>query len=117
LTIQKQFDNAVNDQNINEITALLKHTIVNPTHFSNFAIGVASRTGSLHLVKLLLKDSRVNPSDNYNFAINEAYIWEYDCIIQLLWNDERVKNTLKKDNLNLYNILTNKDVQQKIEYF
>jgi hypothetical protein len=35
----------------------------------------------------------------------------------LLWNDQRVKNSLKKDDLELYNKLVKEDIKNKIETF
>ena len=117
MTKQKEFENAVDEYNTAKMTELLKCSNIDPADFQNYAIGIACRLGDLKLVKLLLKDSRVDPSDNHNWAINEADLWDFDYVVLLLWNDKRVKNTLRKDYNMLYNKLILQDIQNKVEQF
>ena len=69
-------------------------------------------------VKLLLNDNRVNPADLDNWTIRNASIEGHCDIVNLLWQDQIVKNTLKKDNEELYNELVKKDkIKEKIGSF
>lgn len=86
----------------------------NPSFNINYAIGVASELNNLKTVIFLLKDKRVNPADDYNYAI--LYTTDND-IISLLWNDERVKKSLKNDGRDLYDELVMEDIKNKVENF
>ena len=68
-------------------------------------------------VKLLLNHPKVNPSDKDNWAIRYASIEGHYDIVNLLWQDQRVKNTLENDNEKLYNKLIKKDIKEKIGFF
>ena len=70
----------------------------------------------LNLVPVLLKTSN-QPEYNKNHNIIRASQLNLDNMVKLLWNDQRVKNTLKKDDLELYNKLIIQDVKNKVSVF
>jgi hypothetical protein len=83
---------------------------------NRFIIDVAV-FGRSEIISLLLKYEEVDPSDELNYAISLAHSQNHTKIISLLLNDKRVKNTLKKDNVDLYNQLTKLDIKEKVENF
>jgi hypothetical protein len=74
---------------------------------------------------LLLADYRVNPSDDNNGALREAVKNKHSDIIIKLWLNKKVKSTLrdsfkinlKKNDINLYNELIQKNIKFKIGNF
>ena len=70
----------------------------------------------LNLVPVLLKTSN-QPEYNKNHNIIRASQLNLDNMVKLLWNDQRVKNTLKKDDQELYNKLIIQDVKNKVSVF
>ena len=78
---------------------------------------IAIENNDINKVKILLKNKKVDPSEYNNLAIRTAAYKGYFDIVNLLWNDKRVKNTLKKDNLPLYNQLIKEDIKNKVIKF
>ena len=104
------------------VKILLKDERIAPDEGWNYALRIASKYGNLDVIKLLLKDKRVDPSDASNWAISQSDEFTIDkltrnSIVLLLWKDSRVKNTLKNDDLLLYNKLIKQDIQNKISEF
>jgi hypothetical protein len=100
----------------NIVELLLKDKRVDPSDDHDWAIRYASINGHWDIVKLLLKDERINPAVDQNRAIIFSYR-HYSKITELLWDDQRVKNTLKKDHITLYKKLMKEDVKSKIREF
>lgn len=91
--------------------------------------------GSVDIVDLLLEDKRSDPSLNNNGAIISAYdvlnemllevnkdgdfeyIENLEKIILSFWNDNRVRSTIQKDNVKLYNQMMKKEIKEKISNF
>lgn len=69
MTIQNDFNNSIESNDIEEVEKLLNSPEVNPTYFFNLPIRIASELGYYEIVELLLKDSRVDPSDMDNYAL------------------------------------------------
>ena len=59
----------------------------------------SSENGYINIIKSLLKYKRVDPSDSFNSAIRCAFKYNINSIIDLLWNDSRVKKTLQNDSI------------------
>ena len=94
---------------------------------------MTSQNGHFDIVELLLSDPRVDPSDNYNHAIvhsykinplefryNEyllSYSKNLDKVVNLLFKDKRVKNSLKIDDEKIYNKLNLKNIRNKVSGF
>ena len=77
----------------------------------------AVKRNRIKIVKLLIKDKNVDPSYCSNSAICNSFYRGYTDIIDFLIKDSRVKNTLKNDNLEIYNNLLKFVVQNKIGEF
>ena len=99
----------------NLVKLLLIDPRTNPSEKKNgmYPISAASSNGHFEVVELLLSDNRVDPTVKYNFAIHFANIYKFSNIVDLLWNNQKVKNTLKNDDLILYYELINKDIIKK----
>jgi L-lysine 2,3-aminomutase len=82
-----------------------------------FVFIIACQDGDLDIIKESLKNPKVEPASNGNYAINTAYEHKYQDIVLLLWNNECVKNTLKEDNIELYNKLITLDIKEKVRGF
>jgi hypothetical protein len=113
----KNFINAVKFNNLSEVELLLKNKSLDDYKKRSKALQHSSFMGLIEMTELLLSDELINPALNKNYAINVSYIKGYKHIIALLWNDQRVKNTLKNDNLELYNLLIQKEVHSKLKKF
>jgi ankyrin repeat protein len=85
--------------------------------YDNFIIQHAALNGQLDIMKLLLNDLRVNPANRINSTIEHAFNNKFNLIVNLLWKDKRVKDTLEKDNLRIYNSLIVKDIKNKVSKF
>ena len=96
------------------LTLLLQDSRVDPSDYENAALLNACMHENIKIVKLLLKDERVDPSALHNYAIQMCEQNKYKEIVSVIWNHIKVKNTLKKHNLYLYNKLTKQDVKNKI---
>ena len=118
MNIPTEFQEAVEQNKIEKVKALLINKKLDPSFNRNICIKYASSEGYSEIVKILLKDDRVDPAWTKNYAITAAYDNKHFDIVNLLWKDQRVKNTLQKDDINLYNELIKKDkLKQKIEVF
>jgi hypothetical protein len=69
------------------------------------------------MVELLLENKELDPSNNKNYTILKAFKFKRYEIIDILWSDQRVKDTLKNDDFQKYKELIQKDIQQKIKDF
>jgi hypothetical protein len=76
--------------NLEIVKELLKDKRVDPSHYQNSPIILASRHGSLEVVKELLKDERVDPGDYNNQAIIGACRYGHLEVVKELLKDERV---------------------------
>ena len=145
---QKEFDSAIEKNDIEKFKLLIQDENVNPSCTHNYALRLSSKLGHTTIVKLLLNDKRVNyiddictafcraseyghievvkilltnkgftPAINCNEAIIKSYHNGYDKVVQLLWQDVRIKNSLNEDDKELYGKLLKKDVQIKLGTF
>ena len=104
------------------VELLLNDKRIDPAYDNNWAIQSAIIDGYISIVELLLADERVDPSDEMNYALLLALDYKQNNIKQnnifnLLWKDKRIKNTLKNDNLELYNNLTRTEIEKKVNLF
>ena len=77
----------------------------------------AIKNNDINNVELLLKNEKINPSKDNNYAVQLASENGHIDIVNLLWQDQRVKDTLKVDDKELYNELIKNDIKDKIEDF
>jgi hypothetical protein len=99
---------------IDIVKLLLEDGRADPSDKKNFAIGLAAEGGYIDIVKILLNDKRVNPTDVQNYAIRRT---TDEAMIQFLWNEPRIHNSLRNDNYELYSELIKKDIKNKIKDF
>ena len=71
----------------------------------DISIHKAAFFNSVNILKTLLSNKKIDPTFGENKAITSAFNKKNNNAVALLWKDERVKNTLKKDNIDLYNFL------------
>jgi hypothetical protein len=114
---QYEFDDKIEDNNIENVKLLLKDKMIDPAIRYNSAIRYASYNGFFEIVKLLLNDNRVNPADVNNSSICCAFKKGHTKIVDLLWKDLRVRNTLNKNDSELYNDLLTKELVNNINKF
>ena len=80
-------------------------------------ISVASKKGFLDIVKTLLNNKTVDPTLNGNRAIIEADMYLQNDVVDVLWKDLRIKNTLEDDYSILYKKLKKQDIENTISHF
>ena len=77
----------------------------------------AIRDNNIKQIELLLNDKRIDPSNLNNFAIRFASENGQTEIVNLLWSNQRIKDTLQNDNLELYNHMITKETINKLDEF
>ena len=102
---QDQFDNFNENNDINKLRILLN------------VFYVSIKNNNIENINFFLNNSRFNPAINRNNGIRMAADNELYNIVNLLWQDQRVKDTLKVDDKELYNELIKNDIKEKIEVF
>lgn len=118
MNISTEFQEAVEQNKIEKVKALLINKKLDPSFNRNICIKYASSEGYSEIVKILLKDDRVDPAWTKNYAITAAYDNKHFDIVNLLWKDQRVKISLEEDCFKLYEILIKKDkIKENIEDF
>lgn len=103
------------DNNIEEIKNIFDNISVDRTNTLVHYLCFSSSIGRIDIVKLIPQD--INPSSRNNHSIISSYKNMNTNIVELLWKDQRVKNTLKNDDLSLYNKLIKEDITNKIKAF
>ena len=101
---------------INKDTKLTK-LLLEDNAYDSWAFRFACDEGLFDIVRLLLENKMHDPCKIQNAAIYFAYEKKFHKIVQLLWNDKRVRNTLENDNVELYNELIQKYLTIKINTF
>jgi hypothetical protein len=99
------------------VTLLLNDKRADPTSLNHYSVVFSAINGHLDILTLLLSDSRVNPSNYQNMPIIESYNFKQYESINILWQNNKVKDSLKNDNLFLYNKLIKSDIKNKINNF
>jgi ankyrin repeat protein len=88
--IQKQFHQAIENNDIKNVKLLLNQPKVNPAYNNNSAIIYASMEGYYDIVELLINDHRVNPAADDNSAIIYTSKEGHYHIVKLLLNHPKV---------------------------
>ena len=94
---QKEFNLAIDNNDIKNVELLLKDKRVEPSYDNNKSILDASYNGHFDIVKLLLEDERVDPSQGNNEIIKRVCWgnWKQNAdVVRLLLRDTRVLNML-----------------------
>jgi hypothetical protein len=90
MTKQYEFEDAINNNNIEKVKSLLKDKKINPSCKNNLALQLVSQTGNLDILKLILNDKRTNPSDKNNYFIQLAAESGHFQLVDFLLKDSRV---------------------------
>jgi hypothetical protein len=99
--------------NIHFINSLIKHSNIEVDYEEMLRISILNDYPDI--LKIALKNT--DPSVCKNKITYYAYDHNKIEILDILWNDERVKKTLHNDYDFLYNRLLKKDIKSKIEKF
>jgi hypothetical protein len=81
------------------------------------ALNFACEKGYLDVVKFIIKKKEVDITFGSNSFIYIACINKHMDIVHLLWKQNKIKETLKKDKPELYNLLVSIKMKQKIKDF
>jgi hypothetical protein len=99
------------------LTVLMNNNKVNDTKLLSLSMKEAIKINCSYIAEVLLKNKYLKPSFDQNWAISYAYKNEQFEMIELLWNQDDVKSTLKNDNLTLYKKMIQPETNLKIKYF
>tara|TARA_Y100001960_G_scaffold324037_1_gene403548 strand:- start:7592 stop:7912 length:321 start_codon:yes stop_codon:yes gene_type:complete len=106
MNIQDEFNNFNENNDIDELRILLN------------VFYISIKNNNIENIKFFLNNPKFNPATNRNGGIRMAAENGFYNIVNFLWQDQRVKDTLKKDNINLYKELIEKDkIKEKVECF
>jgi ankyrin repeat protein len=108
---------AIFNNNIGKLKNTFKIKGIKPNYDNNYPLSIASEQGKIKIVKALLEYPEVDPSDNCNRPIRNAFKNKQEELVLLLWNNERVKKTLKEDEIDIYNKLISLDIKNKLIIF
>jgi hypothetical protein len=89
---------------LNIIKLLINDNRINHSSL-NSVLYKATKEGNFNTVKYLIEETNVDSSDYFNRAICYAAANKKEDILQLLFKDEKIKNSLSKDNPTLFNEL------------
>ena len=117
MTKQEEFKLAIINNDISKVNSLLENTTSSLSRFNFYSYGFAAENGYTEITKILLKKSKIDPSCRNNIAIKLASENKHTTIVNLLFNTKIVRDTLKNNDLDLYNSLIKKHVSNNIETF
>jgi len=101
------------------ILSLVKDTIedkefnINDLNGFDFIIYSATINNHIDIVEYLLKNTNLDPTIYNNASIENAYINDNVEMVELLLNDDRVRNSLPKFKVNDYELLIYKNKKTK----
>ena len=87
------------------------------TSEKNYCIRYFSENGNLEVVAALLTIPKIDTSDFRNLAIRNAYSNKHYEVVDLLWCTNKVQESLKNDDFNLYQSLLHKKTINNIKNF
>jgi ankyrin repeat protein len=107
---------------IDMVKFLIKTKVKSSKH-NSLALSLSVDNNQYDMVLFLLKDKKADPSSNNNYPLLRASTNGCNEIIEVLWNDKRIKKNkyikdiLKNDNIDLYEKLIKKDIKFKASNF
>jgi hypothetical protein len=116
---QNEFIKSVKKNDLVSFKSLLNDITIDPSVNNNYALRIAAEDGNAEMVELLINDPRVDILEGIEFSINLIFCHNQQHILvqQLLWNNEKVKDTLKESSPSLYNKFVKFDLKNKIKSF
>ena len=97
--------------------SLIENSYFNPS--KNFDVDLATVVSfkNLELIELILNNKNSNPTRRNNYLICSAYKDNLNDIVDLFFDNQKVRDSLMKDNLDLYINLNRKYVSDKLSNF
>ena len=95
---------------LNSVTALFKYESVLSASNIELSFALAAQNGHIDIIKLFIKSLQLDPSLHFNWAIYNAHKNNHTHIINYLWKDQRIKKTIIKNHLNIYNEIIKKEI-------
>jgi hypothetical protein len=108
---------AVLNLNHEALKILLKNKEVNPNTWKLFFTENCCEISAYKTLSALLSHNKFNPISQNNAFITEAFNNKKQTIVDLLWSNKKVKDTLENDNNTLFNYLSQIDLKNKIGSF
>ncbi len=106
------------NEKIDILKIFLKHKDINQySRYNNRLFQTSIIKNAYKSVEFLLNELNVEPNVCANHAMFLANEYNFVDIIELLWKQKSVRNTLSRDNNALYNILKKEEVKEKIIEF
>jgi hypothetical protein len=109
---------AIENGNFKIFKALMLDDRISAEFYYNGSIEKASRSGNFEIVEFLFKDKH---TENYAFEDSDAIELSVESgnekITSFLWKNDILKESLKYDNIDLYNELKLKYIEDKIAMF
>tara|TARA_Y100001960_G_scaffold324037_1_gene403535 strand:- start:535 stop:1629 length:1095 start_codon:yes stop_codon:yes gene_type:complete len=102
MDIQKQFNKAIKENDIQSVKSLINKDRVDPSFDNNSPLLFCCDKGYTEIFELLINDKRVNPADNTYF---DGFFMEVVCqkghfdIAKLLLNDERIDPSISNNHI------------------
>jgi hypothetical protein len=121
------FRTAIESRKYEIVELLMNDKRINPSKHHNISLHLAAIDGQQDIVNLLLTDKRVLDGGGFLSIIKDAYLQDNYHILDILWNNNIIKNSTKDnikkldENLNLknslYDYLIKLDIKNKIKTF
>jgi hypothetical protein len=111
---QKIFELAVEENCFFIVSYLLKNKKIK---LKNHSFRLSALRGHFNIVKLLLNDNRLDPTDVDNLPIYLAHRNDHNKVVDLLFSNLLVKNKIKKEDSEMYDIFMKQRAQNIIEDF
>jgi ankyrin repeat protein len=110
------FTHTIENGHLEVLQLLLEDSRTKTIELRDYFVNTAAKRGYLEIIKLLL-NLNLSPIQNSNTPIIEAFKNKHNHIVDFLWSLKIVKETLKKDNFELYILLKKQDIKNKIKAF
>jgi ankyrin repeat protein len=99
------------------VKLLLKQKETNINSDNSEALILAVQYDHFEVISLLLKEPLIDPVGICNIPIKSAYFNRNNKNLDLLWSHKKVKESLEKDDFQIYTELIKKDIIIKIKSF
>lgn len=88
-----------------------------PSYNGSECLAVACDMGNIEITKIIIEHPKAEPEKSENLSIWTANEAGHHDIVKLLWNEKSIKNTLQKDDPDLYHELIVLDTHKKMVSF
>lgn len=108
---------ATSSGNLDIVKLLLTDHRVKVNCMDDFPVYNAAIKRNNEVLKFLLTLPKVNPTDKDNVIIRSIFDFDFKDTFKILWNDERIKNSVKEYDSSFYQELVNYDIKNKLTEF